>query len=250
MNFIITGGSRGLGRQLVLDMIGAGHDVAFTFRADQAAAHETQALAGAISGERKCQGFQLDQRDPAAVDTVCDAVLDEFDDIQVLVNNAGINRNGLAVSVSDADWQETLQTNLTGPFLLSRSLVPHFLGARFGRLIHISSVAMHGASGQVSYSASKAGLIGLSGALAREYGARGVTSNVLVLGLMDGGMAGGSGADAASDANRRTWNSLCPARREGGLSEVSGLVAFLASEGSAFVNGQAIGVNGGMDWIP
>jgi 3-oxoacyl-[acyl-carrier protein] reductase len=100
------------------------------------------------------------------------------------------------------------------------------------------------------YATSKAGLIGLSGTLAREYGERGVTSNVLLLGLLAGGMASGAEAGAASPTNRETWRKLCPVRREGELAEVSGLVAFLASQAASFVNGQAIAVSGGMDWIP
>jgi len=250
MNFLITGGSRGLGRQLVLDAIAAGHGVAFTFRSDETAAQATVAQASLIDVELQCRAYRLDQRDSAAVESVCDQVLEDFDDVQALVNNAGVNQNGLAISASNDQWQDILQTNLSGPFYLSRALLPHFLGRRSGRFIHISSVAMHGASGQVCYAASKAGLIGLSGTLAREYGGRGVTSNILLLGLLAGGMGSGEEASAASTANREIWRKLCPAGREGKLSEVSGLVTFLASEAASFVNGQAISVSGGMDWVP
>jgi 3-oxoacyl-[acyl-carrier protein] reductase len=250
MNFLITGGSRGLGRQLVLDMVNAGHGVALTFRSDEAAAQATLAQAHLVSANLQCRAYRLDQRDCAAVESVCDEVLGDFGDIHALVNNAGVNQNSLAISTSDDLWQDILQTNLSGPFYLSRALLPHFLGNRSGRIIHISSVAMHGASGQACYAASKAGLIGLSGTLAREYGGRGVTSNVLLLGLLAGGMSSGAEAGAASTANRETWRTLCPARREGELAEVSGLVAFLASQAASFVNGQAIAVNGGMDWVP
>jgi 3-oxoacyl-[acyl-carrier protein] reductase len=250
MNFLITGGSRGLGRQLVLDMIAAGHSVAFTYRSDEAAARATITQASLVDAGRQCRSYRLDQSCCAAVDSICDQVLEDFGDIQALVNNAAVNENGLAISTSEDRWQAVLQTNLSGPFYLSRALLPHFLGTRSGRIIHISSVAMHGANGQVCYAASKAGLIGLSGTLAREYGGRGVTSNVLLLGLLAGGMSNGAEAGAASPVNRETWRKLCPVRREGKLAEVSGLVAFLASEAASFVNGQAIGVSGGMDWIP
>ncbi|KQO66334.1 hypothetical protein ASF22_20565 [Methylobacterium sp. Leaf87] len=180
------------------------------------------------------------------VEDVCSYIIDKFDGVDVLINNAGVNRNGLAMSVSDEDWKEVLDTNLSGPFYLSRQLLPCFLGQRRGRFIHMSSVASNGATGQICYAASKAGLAGLSGTLAREYGSRGITSNVLVLGMLAGGMS----LKDASEDNRKTWKSLCPARREGDLGEVFGMVDYLASDAASFVNGQEVFLTGGMNWIP
>ena len=133
MNFLITGGSRGLGRQLVLDMIAAGHGVAFTYRSDETAAQATIAQASLVDTGRQCRSYRLDQSCCAAVDAICDQVLEDFGDIQALVNNAAVNENGLAISTTEDRWQTILQTNLSGPFYLSRALLPHFLGTRSGR---------------------------------------------------------------------------------------------------------------------
>ncbi|TXN17238.1 SDR family oxidoreductase [Methylobacterium sp. WL122] len=245
MKYLVTGGSRGLGRRLVLDLIAGGHSVAFTFLSDEAAAEEVQSEGRRLGPSVACYAIKLDQRDPAMVEDVCSQIIDKFGGVDVLVNNAGINRNGLAVAVTDEDWNEVLATNLSGPFYLSRHLLPCFIGQRRGRFIHMSSVAGNGATGQICYAASKAGLVGLSGTLAREYGSRGITSNVLVLGMFAGGM---SVLDASED-NRKNWKSLCPVRREGDLGEVFGTVSYLASDAASYVNGQEIFLTGGMNWV-
>lgn len=245
MNFVVTGGSRGLGRQLVLDLVTAGHNVAFTYLSASAAAAEVTHEARASSDGQLCQGFQLDQRDASAVEEVAERIVDALGGVDVLVNSAAIFRNGLIMSISDDDWHDVLLTNLTGPFLLSRAFLPHFVAARHGRFIHVSSVAMGGATGNGCYAASKAGLIGLSGTLAKEYGRRGITSNVLVLGGFEAGMWHQTG-----DATQAFWRNECPVGRAGRPSEVSGAVLYLASEAAAFVNGQTIGINGGLDWAP
>jgi NAD(P)-dependent dehydrogenase (short-subunit alcohol dehydrogenase family) len=243
MNFLVTGGSRGLGRQLVLDLVSAGHDVAFTYLQGADAAAQVEAEAGALAAMRRCISFRLDQRDGSAVEETCARIIETLGEVDVFVGNAAINRRALLASMADEEWHEVLNTNLTGPFLFCRALIPHFLAARRGRFIHISSVAMHGEAGLAGYAASKAGLIGLSGSVAREYGRRGITSNVLVLGLLEGGIA-------VSDTTQERWRNLCPAGRVGRFAEVSGSVLFLASDAATFVNGQAIGVTGGLDWAP
>jgi NAD(P)-dependent dehydrogenase (short-subunit alcohol dehydrogenase family) len=244
MNFFVTGGSGGLGRQLVLDLVKAGHSVAFTFMNGSEAATAVVAEAAVLAPGSRCQAFRLDQRKSGQVEDVCGRLVDEWETIDVLVCNAAINRGELLISVSDDEWHDIIETNLTGPFLLSRALIPHFIGERRGRIIFISSVAMHGATGIACYAASKAGLIGLSGTIAREYGRRGVTSNVLSLGLLG---EAGMGVREMSAQSFEHWRSLCPAGREGHLDEVSGLILYLASDGAAFVNGQTIGVTGGLD---
>jgi NAD(P)-dependent dehydrogenase (short-subunit alcohol dehydrogenase family) len=244
MNFFVTGGSRGLGRQLVMDIVAAGHSVAFTYRSDPDAASSVEAAAKALAPDCRCLAFHLDQREVDEVDDVSARVIDEMGTIDALVCNAGINRRELLVSLSDEDWHDVIATNLTGPFLLSRAILPHFLAARRGRAIFVSSIAMHGGAGLASYAASKAGLVGLSGTIAREYGRRGVTSNVLMLGVLGGeGMAA---RDTTPEFTER-WRDMCPTGREAHLNEVSGIVLYLASDGAAFVNGQTIGVTGGLD---
>jgi 3-oxoacyl-[acyl-carrier protein] reductase len=253
MNFLITGGSGALGRALVLDALERGHNVAFTYHSNAESAAEISAEAARIAGAGVCRSYLLDQRDSASVDKVCSEVVNDFADVHVLVNNAAIERSKLAISVDDQEWNDILSTNLSGPFFLSRQLLPHFLGQGYGRFIHISSVTMRGANGQVCYASSKAGLIGLSGTLAREYGRRGITSNVLVLGFMEGGMTRQIATGDASEGLlelARFWREACPIGREGRFAEIVGLVAYLASNKASFINGQAISATGGLDWLP
>jgi len=253
MNFLITGGSGGLGRALVLDALERGHNVAFTYHSNAELAAAVSADGTRIAGAGICRSYLLDQRDAAAVDSVCSQVIDDFDEVHVLVNNAAVQRTRVAIAVEDEEWNDILSTNLSGPFFLSRQLLPHFVGQGHGRFIHISSVTMWGSRGQICYATSKAGLIGLSGTLAREYGHRGITSNVLVLGLMESGMAQQIEADDATEGVRefaRFWREACPVRRQGQFKEIVGLVAHLASKEASFINGQAIPVTGGLDWVP
>ncbi|MCZ7679267.1 MAG: SDR family oxidoreductase [Sandaracinaceae bacterium] len=151
-----------------------------------------------------------------------------------------------AASMSDEDWKEVLDTNLTGTFYVCRQFLPTMLGNGFGRVVMIGSLSAGGVTGQASYAASKAGMIGLSRTLAKEYGRRGITSNVVVPGFFDTDMT----RDGMSDSNKSFWMQYCPAGRMGELSEVAKVVSFLITEGAAYVNGQAIEVNGGLDWAP
>jgi NAD(P)-dependent dehydrogenase (short-subunit alcohol dehydrogenase family) len=162
------------------------------------------------------------------------------------VANAGVNVNNLAVSMSDAEWTTVIDTNLTGAFYVCRQFLPTFLGNGFGRIILISSIGAHGVSGQANYAASKAGLLGLSAALAKEYGRKGITSNVVIPGFFDTDMT----REGMSESNRSFWLQYCPVGRVGDLGEVSKVVMFLASAAASFVNGQALGVTGGLDWAP
>jgi NAD(P)-dependent dehydrogenase (short-subunit alcohol dehydrogenase family) len=245
MRFLITGGSRGIGATLVLEAVAAGHDVAFTYRerADRAGEVVEQARRGP---GRRCTAYPMDVRDPAAVEEVGDRILEDLGGLDVVVGNAACNRPGLAATASDEDWQEVLQTNLSGAFYVCRFFLPAFLATGFGRFIHISSVGMHGMTGQAAYAASKAGLLGLSGTLAKEYGRKGITSNVLVLGYFETDMT----REHLSAGNQRLWEQLCPVGRTGNASEVAQAVLFLASAGAGFINGQTIHLTGGMDWVP
>jgi 3-oxoacyl-[acyl-carrier protein] reductase len=244
--FFVTGGSRGIGEAIVLEAVREGHDVAFTYLHQQAQALEVVERARQLRPEGTCRAYPLDVRDSAAVEKIGDQVLEDFGTVHVVVANAGVNVNNLAVSVSDEEWRTVIDTNLTGAFYVCRYFLSTFLGTGFGRLILISSISAHGASGQASYAASKAGLLGLSAALAKEYGRKGITSNVVVAGFFDTDMT----RQGSSESNRSFWQQYCPVGRMGELGEVSRAVMFLASEAASFVNGQAIGVTGGLDWAP
>jgi len=244
--FFVTGGSRGIGEAIVLDAIREGHDVAFTYLHREEQALEVLERARRLRPEGKCRAYQLDVRDSTAVEKVGDEVLDEFETVHAVVANAGVNVNNLAVSMSDEEWRTVIDTNLTGSFYVCRYFLSTFLGTGFGRIILISSIGAHGVSGQANYAASKAGLLGLSAALAKEYGRKGITSNVVVAGFFDTDMT----REGMSESNRSFWLQYCPVGRVGELGEVSRAVLFLASEAASFINGQAIGVTGGLDWAP
>jgi len=246
MNFLITGGSRGIGRRIVADALAAGHHAAFTWNSDADAAQSVVEEAGRAAPGQRCLALRLDMADPAAIDAVCDRAATELDGIDVVVGNAAINRPSLAACLTDTDWRAVMDVNLDGNFRLCRALLPGFIGRRRGRIVLISSVAAHGMSGQVAYNVSKAGLIALAATLAREYGRRGITANALVLGLFDTGL---SRATAQPQAFEH-WLEQCPAGRLGDPADVSEAVLYLASDAAGFINGQAIHITGGLDWVP
>ena len=242
----ITGASGGIGAQLVRDSAAAGFDVGFTYYKDAANAERVLYDAREIAPDGRFEAWHVDQRAPDEVETVVDAAIDTFDEIAAVVLNAGITRTGLMFSMSDEDWRDVIDTNLTGPFFVCRQFLPHFIGNRHGRFIHISSVAMYGMAGQVGYCASKGGVQALSNAIAKEYGRKGVTSNTLALGLFDGGMS----ETDASDRSFAFWKQFCPAGRLGELSEIAAAVHFLVSPNAAFINGDTLHLAGGLSRTP
>lgn len=246
MNFFVTGGSRGIGESIVLEAARSGHSVAFTYltRGDQAADVERRAQQAMPDGRAKA--YQMDVRTSDSVEAVGDRVLDDFGRIDVVVSNAGMNRPNLLVQMTDEEWDEVIATNLTGAFYLARYFLPPMMSQRFGRFILISSLAHRGITGQANYCASKAGLHGLAWAIAKEYGRRGITANVVVPGVFDTDMT----REGLSTTNKDFWIQYCPLGRMGELQELSKLVAFLASDGAGFINGQEIQVHGGLDWAP
>jgi NAD(P)-dependent dehydrogenase (short-subunit alcohol dehydrogenase family) len=245
MVFFVTGGSRGIGAAIALRAAQAGHDVALTYVRDEAAALDVVWRARDIRPGGKFAAYRLDVRDSAEVEAVGDRVLADFGTVDVVVANAGINRDNLVVSMSDDEWHAVLDTNLSGAFYVCRQFLPIFLAQRFGRFILMSSLGAGGVSGQANYSASKSGLLGLSATLAKEYGRKGITSNVVSPGLVDTDMTR-AGPQAAGDF----WRRLCPLGRLAEPSEVAELVIFLASPAAAYINGQELKVTGGLDWAP
>jgi 3-oxoacyl-[acyl-carrier protein] reductase len=243
MVFLITGGSRGIGKALVLDAARAGHDVAFTYatRGDLAQAVEAEAKQSAPAVRVKA--YELNVRHSDDVDAAVDQIANDFETVHVLINNAGINRPGLAMSMSDEDWKDVIDTNLTGAFYMVRAVLPHFLANGGGSFIHVSSIATYGISGQIGYCAAKAGLLGLSRGLAKEYGSKNVRSNVLMLGLFDTDMV----REGLSQANRDFWLKYCPLQRFGDVREISQLCVYLASEAAGFINGQELTLTGGLE---
>jgi len=244
--FFVTGGSRGIGESIVLEAAKAGHDVAFTYVSQEDRAQSVIRKARELAPKGRFFAYKLDVRDPAAVEEVCDLALDDLGAVHALVANAGVNLNGLAVSLSDEDWKTVIDTNLTGSFYVCRQLLPAMMGHKFGRIVFVSSLGRGGVTGQAAYAASKAGLLGLSSTLAKEYGRKGITSNVVVPGFFDTDMT----REGMSDANKEFWLKYCPVGRMGELSEVAKVVLFLASEAASYVNGESISITGGLDWAP
>jgi NAD(P)-dependent dehydrogenase (short-subunit alcohol dehydrogenase family) len=244
--FFVTGGSRGIGESIVVEAAKAGHDVAFTYMSGKDGAERVLAGVKDINPKGKFAAYQLDVRDSAAVEKVGDQVLDAFDTVDVVVANAGINLNGLAANMPDDDWKTVIDTNLTGTFYVCRQFLGTMVGNRFGRIIMISSLGRGGVTGQAPYAASKAGLCGLSLTLSKEYGRRGITSNVVAPGFFETDMT----REGMSGSNREFWLKYCPLGRLGELPEIAKVVLFLAGDGASYINGQTIDVNGGLDWAP
>jgi NAD(P)-dependent dehydrogenase (short-subunit alcohol dehydrogenase family) len=246
MIFFVTGGSRGIGEAIVLEAVRHGHDVGFTYLASEGRALELCEEARRLRPESRCKAYPLDVRCSSAVEEIGDRFIDDFGSVQVVVSNAGINKNNLVLSMSDEEWDDVLRTNLTGSFYVCRQFMPTMLANRFGRVILMSSLGHSGVSGQANYCASKAGLHGLCSSMAKEYGRKGITTNVVVPGFFDTDMT----RDGMSQSNKEFWSQYCPVGRMGELQELTHTVMFLASERASFINGQTIPVTGGLDWAP
>jgi 3-oxoacyl-[acyl-carrier protein] reductase len=246
MIYFVTGGSRGIGAAIVLQAIREGHDVAFTYLGNEERAKQVEQQAAELRPESRCKAYQCDVRDSDAVERTGNQVLDDFDDLQVIVNNAAINRDNLAAYMSDEEWHDVLATNLHGPFYVCRHFLTTMLANRFGRIINISSVSATGATGQINYATAKAGLVGLTKSLAKEYGPKGITANLLIPGFFETEMT----KETMSEESKFFWFKYCPVRRVGELDEISKVVTFLASEATSYINGAEINITGGLDYAP
>ncbi len=215
MNAFVTGGSRGIGREIVLRFAREGYGCAFTYASNEAAAQETIAAAGTISKDAEVRAYRLDLKDPTAVESVIEQAIADFENIQVVVNNAAIVRDGPLALMSDEQWNEVMATNLTGPFLVIRGFLMHLISNRMGRIINISSLSAGGSTGQGNYAASKAGLIGLSNTVAREYARKGITCNVVTVGYVPTDMTD----EHFSAELEKIWLQYCRMRRPGTADE-------------------------------
>jgi 3-oxoacyl-[acyl-carrier protein] reductase len=235
---LITGASRGIGRQTALTLAGAGAAVVLTSRGDAAAA--VAAEIGAAGGQ--ALAIAADVADASAVHRVIEDTLARFGRLDILVNNAGITRDQLLLRMKRDDWDAVVATNLTGTFLCTQSVLKTMLKQRSGRIISISSVVgQSGNPGQTNYAATKAGIIGFSKALAREVASRSITVNVVAPGLIDTDMT----RDISQDA-QANWASAIPLGRLGTPEDVAAAVCFLASDAAGYITGQVLAVNGGM----
>jgi 3-oxoacyl-[acyl-carrier protein] reductase len=236
---LVTGASQGIGRACALALAKAGATVALAAR-NEAKLAEVQAEIEAAGGT--AAAFGIDVADEASIKAGAKAVLDRFGKIEILVNNAGITRDGLVLRMKRADWDAVVATNLTGAFLLTQALLAAMLKNRWGRIINISSVVGRtGQAGQVNYAATKAGLIGMTRSLAREVASRGVTVNAVAPGYVETPMTA-----VLDEKQTAAMMAAIPLGRAGTDGDVAHAVLYLASEGAGYVTGHVLDVNGGM----
>jgi 3-oxoacyl-[acyl-carrier protein] reductase len=236
---LVTGASRGIGRAIALELGRLGATVIGTSTTESGASALGEALAQANA---RGAGRVLDVRDAARCDGLVAAVQKEFGDILVLVNNAAIVRDNLALRMKDAEWDEVMETNLRPAFRLARAVMRPMMKARWGRIISISSVvAAAGNAGQANYAAAKAGLGGMTRSLARELGSRNITVNCVAPGFIDTDMT-----RALSEEQRSALAAQIPLGRLGRPEDVAAAVAYLASPAGDYVTGAVLHVNGGM----
>ncbi len=237
---LVTGASRGIGHASCLALARVGLSVAVGYRSDPEGAEE--AVAKATAEGVRALAVSVDVRDEASVDEAFQRVERDLGLVRVVVNNAGFTRDGLAVKYTADNWDATLDTNLRGAFLCSRRALAAMLKAKWGRIINVASAAaLRGNAGQVAYSASKAGLVGMTKSLAREVGGRGITVNAVCPGFVATRMTEPQGEEI-----RKRYVEMTPAGRFGTPEEVAAVIAFLAGPEASYVNGATIAIDGGL----
>jgi 3-oxoacyl-[acyl-carrier protein] reductase len=228
---LVTGGSRGIGQAIAAELANAGAQVVIGYRSG---AEEAEKVAGEISG----RAVQADVSDPDEAKRL----VDEAGDVEILVNNAGVTRDGLLARMSDEDWDVVIDTNLRGTFNTCRAVTRGMMKRRTGAIVNVSSiVGVHGNPGQTNYSASKAGIIGFTKALARELGSRGVRANVVAPGYISTRLT-----NELPDELKSAMLANTPLGRFGDPEDVAGAVRFLCSDAAAFVTGEVLLVDGGL----
>ena len=236
---VVTGAGRGIGRAIALKLAAAGADVVCVSRTVDNAekiAQEVRALG------RKSWAFPLDVADAAAVEAAGDKMLVEAGRVDVLVNNAGVTRDGLLMRMSDEDWDAVLNTNLRGAFLLTKALTRAFVKQRSGRIINVASISgLIGNAGQCNYAASKAGLIGFTKSLARELASRGITVNAIAPGFIETDMTAGLSQGVRDEMLKRI-----PMNRFGQPEDIAEAALFLAAPAARYITGQVLTIDGGM----
>ncbi len=237
---LVTGGSRGIGRAICLELAARGAAVVINYAGNARAAADTAEACRALGARAAI--FQADVADAAACDAMIAAVKDQFGKLDILVNNAGITRDGLLMTAKDDDLEQVLNTNLKGAYFCMRAAAKIMMRQRFGRMINLSSVVgLRGNPGQTGYAASKAGLIGLTKAAAKELACRNITVNAVAPGYIDTDMTA-----ALSGKAKDAMLSSVPMGRSGTGADVARAVAFFAEAEAAYLTGQVLCVDGGM----
>ena len=237
---VVTGGSRGIGRAVCLELAKGGANVVLCYAGNESAAAETVSACEALGA--KALSVKCDVADSAQVKKLMDEAIKAFGRIDILVNNAGITRDGLLMMMKEEDFDAVLSANLKGTFLCMKAVSRTMMKQRYGRIVNLSSVVgLRGNAGQVNYAASKAGVIGMTKSLAKELASRGVTVNAVAPGFIDTDMTA-----AMPEAAKTATLASIPMGRLGAPEDVARVVAFLASGEAAYVTGQVLSVDGGM----
>ena len=238
---LITGASRGIGKGIALKFASEGADIAFTDLFDDENMANTVKEIEALGVRAK--GYASNAADFAQTEEVVSKVKEDFGHIDVLVNNAGITKDGLMLKMSEAQWDAVIAVNLKSAFNFIHAIVPIMMRQRQGSIINMASVVgVHGNAGQANYAASKAGLIALAKSIAQEVGSRGIRANAIAPGFIETAMTA-----ALSDEVRKEWAQKIPLRRAGQVEDIANVATFLASDMSSYVSGQVIEVDGGMN---
>jgi 3-oxoacyl-[acyl-carrier protein] reductase len=236
---LVTGASQGIGRACAITLAKTGARVALAAR-NQDKLADVKAEIEATGGTAEV--FAIDIASEESIKAGAKAAISHFGSVEILVNNAGITKDGLLLRMKRADWDDVLTTNLTGTFLLTQSLLSPMLKARWGRIINISSIVGEtGQAGQANYAASKAGLIGFTKSLARELASRGITANAVAPGYIETAMTA-----VLDEKQREAMMTQIPLGRAGSDQDIANAVRFLASDDAAYVTGHVLDVNGGM----
>jgi 3-oxoacyl-[acyl-carrier protein] reductase len=237
---LVTGASKGIGRAIALELAQRGAHVAFTYLSSIEAGQALEAELTALGVE--AAGFRSDAASYAQAEQLIADILARFGKLDIVVNNAGITRDGLLMRMPEQAWDDVLTTNLKSVFNITKAATKPMMKARTGSLIHISSVVgVKGNAGQANYAASKAGMIGFSKSIAAELGSRGIRSNVVAPGFIETEMT-----SSLSEEQTQQWAQAIPLKKAGTVQDVASAVAFLASDMSSYITGQTLIVDGGM----
>jgi 3-oxoacyl-[acyl-carrier protein] reductase len=237
---LVTGGSRGIGRAVALELGKRGATVVLSYAGNEAAAAET--VQAVVHAGGKAKAVRFDVADSEACSRAVDEVVKEFGRLDVLVNNAGVAIDGLLMRFKDEDWDKTIDTNLKGAFALMRAACRPMMKQKGGAIVNVSSVVGEmGNAGQAAYAASKAGLIGLTKSVARELASRNIRVNCVTPGFITTDMTAGLSAEL-----KEKMVAAIPLSRIGNAEEVAAAVAFLASDAASYITGEVLKVNGGM----